>query len=107
MKTLTIFALALFFLTAQPVIAAICPSDAIACTGDDIVRIFGRIANWVGAVIAIVATVMILYAAYLFLTGSEEKIKTARSALLWGIIGIVVAFSAFGIVQFVESLLKP
>ncbi|KKU49534.1 MAG: hypothetical protein UX72_C0052G0007 [Parcubacteria group bacterium GW2011_GWA2_47_10] len=44
----------------------------------------------------VLAFLSILYSAFLFLTsgGSEDKVKSARQALLWGLIGIAVALFA-------------
>lgn len=35
--------------------------------------------------------------------GNEEKLKKAKTILTWGVIGIVVLASVFGIIQFIQS----
>ena len=47
----------------------------------------------------------IIIAGILFLVsgGDAEKIKTARNAFIWGVVGIVVGLLAFSIVSLVRS----
>ena len=51
--------------------------------------------------------IMFILAAFLFATaqGDAEKIKSARSAVIWGIVGVFVALIAFSIVFIVRNLL--
>ncbi|OHA09193.1 MAG: hypothetical protein A3B37_01480 [Candidatus Sungbacteria bacterium RIFCSPLOWO2_01_FULL_59_16] len=63
--------------------------------------------NWFGIFVFIIAILVLLYAAFLFLTGggNEETIKKARSFLIWGLIGIAVALFASGGIEFVINLI--
>jgi|SRR3989344_1680187 len=76
-------------------------------SGDDIIEILKNIRDWFASAFVVVSTVMIIYAAFLFLTAgdSEERLGKAKSSLLWGVIGIIVALFAYGIVELVSSLL--
>jgi len=50
------------------------------------------------------AVIMIIISGFLFLTssGDAEKVKTARTALIWAVIGIVVAIVAYSIPKIVQ-----
>jgi hypothetical protein len=65
----------------------------------DLVKIFGTI-------ILVVAVIMLLYAAFLFITGggNEERIKTARSILIYALIGLAVAILATSAQTIVKGL---
>jgi len=51
--------------------------------------------------------IMFVLAAFLFATaqGDAEKVKSARAAVIWGIVGVFVALVAFSIVFIVRNLL--
>lgn len=63
--------------------------------------------NWFTGIVAIVAVIMILYAAFLFVTagGEEEKLGKAKSYLMYGIVGVAVALLAYGIISIVSTTL--
>lgn len=63
--------------------------------------------NWFQVIIFVVAVIMILYAAFLFVTaaGDEGQVKKARTILIWAVIGIAVAILAFGFQPLVEQFL--
>lgn len=60
---------------------------------------------WV--VFGLIALIAFVISGILFLTaaGNPEKIAQARTAFLWGIVGIVVGIVAFSIVSIIESAL--
>lgn len=62
-------------------------------------------AAWI--VFTAVAVIMFVVAGILFLTahGEPEKIKTARSAVIWGVAGVIVGIAAFSIIGIVGSFL--
>jgi len=76
-------------------------------TVEDLIRILTNIQNWFAAIVGIIGVIMILYAAFLFMTaaGDEEKVKKARGALIWGLVGIGVAILAYAAFSFVMSVL--
>ena len=51
------------------------------------------------------AVIMFVFAGILFLTsmGDPSKITTARNAVIWGVIGIIVAIFAFSIVGLAQG----
>ena len=69
--------------------------------------VISRIVNWITGLFFVAAILYIFYAAYLFLTsgGDEEKIKLAKSQLLYSIIAIAVAMLAGTMRYIVASIL--
>ena len=74
---------------------------------NDFGQLLLKIAQAVGVLIGALGTIMIIVAGILFLTsaGSPEKIGAAKKALIYAIIGIVVAVIAGTIVSIVEEIL--
>jgi len=70
--------------------------------------VISRIVNWLTGLFFVAAILYIFYAAYLFLTsgGDEEKIKTAKTQLLYSIIAIAVALLAGTMRYIVASILS-
>ena len=60
---------------------------------------------WV--VFGLIALIAFVIAGISFLTaaGDPERIKTARTAFMWGIVGIVVGIIAYSIIAIIESAL--
>jgi hypothetical protein len=58
--------------------------------------------------IAMIAVVVIIVAGIRMVTagGNPDQIKTAKSAIMWAIVGLVVALMSFSIVAIVERLIK-
>jgi len=61
----------------------------------------------VAGIIGALATLMIVYSGFLFITsaGSPEKIKNAKTALTYAIIGMIVAGAASAIAAVIKSAL--
>ncbi|MFY9462516.1 MAG: hypothetical protein WAP51_04940, partial [Candidatus Sungiibacteriota bacterium] len=70
--------------------------------------LLNAIAGWFETIIFAIAIIMILVAAFQFLTaaGNEEKVSTARKSLMWGLVGIAVALFARVAKDFVLSALQ-
>ncbi len=77
-------------------------------TTDTIPKLLAKITTVVGTVIASLGTIMIVVAGILYLTsaGSPEKTKTAKTALIYAVIGIAIGVSASLISSVVNSVLK-
>jgi len=58
-------------------------------------------------IFAVFVVVMFVIAGIAFMTaqGDPEKLKTARSAFIWGVVGIAVAIIGYSIVAIVQSAL--
>lgn len=88
------------------------PFVALAQAGprsvDDLIQLVNTIAGWFETIVFLIAIIMILVAAFQFLTaaGNEEKVATARKSLIWGLIGIAVALFARVAKDFVTSALQ-
>jgi len=67
--------------------------------------LFGAIATGVLAIIGGLSTIMIIWAGILYLTsaGNTSQMDTAKKALFYAIIGIVVASGATAIVAFIKT----
>jgi len=67
----------------------------------------GKIETTIWIVFGLVALIMFVIAGILFLTaaGSPEKVQAARSAAIWGVVGVVVGILAYSIVTIVNSFL--
>ncbi|MDO8486456.1 MAG: hypothetical protein Q7S77_02060 [Candidatus Staskawiczbacteria bacterium] len=87
-----------------PVMALAQPGTTISSL-DQLVNAIKR-PLWV--VFGLIALIAFVTAGILFLTanGDPEKIGKARTAFLWGIVGIVVGIVAFSIVTIVETAVK-
>ncbi len=60
---------------------------------------------WV--IFGLIALICFVIAGILFLTsaGDPEKVKLARTAFLWGVVGVVVGILAYSIVAIIETAL--
>ena len=67
----------------------------------DILNLMEKLIVWFQAILFILAVIFILYAAFLFLTsaGDAEKVKTARTVLVYAAVGIGIILLA-GAVEF-------
>ncbi|MBI2639471.1 MAG: hypothetical protein HYW90_01095 [Candidatus Sungbacteria bacterium] len=66
-----------------------------------------QIVRWFTAIIFIIAIIMILVAAFLFITaaGNQERVDMARRTLLYALLGIAVALVAQLAASFVANVL--
>ena len=91
-KILTIAGITTTLLTPLAVFA-----QATTPTGFcSLIQIVNTVAAWFGVIVFILAIIAMLYAAFLYLTGGgdEEKLKTARTVLIYGVVGIAIALLA-------------
>ena len=74
----------------------------------DISALITRILNWIAGIIITIALIMLLFAAFMYLTagGSEDRVGKAKNYLLYAIIGIVVALIAFSVQPFITTILR-
>lgn len=76
---------------------------------DDPMTIVKNITNVAVGVIGVVAVIMIIIGGYQYATsvGDAGKVKNAKNTIMYGIIGMVIAFLAYAIVNFViDGLFK-
>ena len=79
-----------------------CPADLFGDTG-----VFKQITNTILYVVGIVAVIMLIIGGikYVVSGGDSKKVTDAKNTVLYAIIGLVIAFLAFAIVNFVISAL--
>ncbi len=73
----------------------------------NITEIISRVILWLLGVLALVATVVIIYAGVLLTlnAGNEKRVAQAKSTLLWAIVGLVVAIGAFALVNIIQQII--
>jgi len=73
-----------------------------------IVRTIKNLRNWLAGILMIIAVAIILIGAFLYMTsgGDSTKTKAARGWIVGGVVGIVIAGFAFGIVSIVSNLIQ-
>lgn len=74
----------------------------------DVIRIINNVLNWSASVLFVIGAIALIYAAIRFLTsgGSEAAVASAKSALLYAIIGIAVGVIALAIEPFIEGVFR-
>lgn len=79
-----------------------CPRDLFGDTG-----VFKQITNTILYIVGIIAVVMLIIGGvkYLLSGGDAKKVTDAKNTVLYAIIGLVIAFLAFAIVNFVITAL--
>lgn len=71
-----------------------------------ILGVFTMFVQWFFLILIILAVLMLLYGAFLFLTagGDEAKVGQARTTLIWALVGFGVAILAVALLRFVCEL---
>jgi hypothetical protein len=98
-----IFAVLLLAL-GMPQFALAQPIRSIA----DLIGFLNYLARFAFTIFLIIAVIMYIYAAYLFLTatGEEQKLRQAKLTLIWGIVAMAVAILAFSARTLIEAFLR-
>jgi len=73
----------------------------------DLMTIALKVINWMLLIIAMAATIMIIYAGILlvFNGGNESQVSKAKSTLTWAIVGLVVSVGSYALVSIIQGLL--
>lgn len=79
-----------------------CPENLFGDTG-----VFKQITNTILYIVGIIAVIMLIIGGikYVVSGGDAKKVTDAKNTVLYAIIGLVIAFLAFAIVNFVISAL--
>ena len=82
------------------------PEDAPGWYEIDVMDVLENIANWLFAVLLVIAAIFIIVAGYFFVTaaGDPDKSKKARDFVMYALIGVLVGFIAKGLVILVETI---
>ena len=81
------------------------PTDTLPTEANTIWSTIGAITNWLFIILLIGAVIIIIIAAWTFLTagGDTEKTKKARDYIIYALIAIVVAFLAKAVVVLIAT----
>lgn len=76
-------------------------------TVEQILELVGKILGWFATIFWIFAVGAIFYAAFLFLTASDnpERVKKAKKQLLYAVIAIAIGIIAYGVPSLLSSFL--
>jgi hypothetical protein len=98
---------------------AVCFSPALAqanpnltlsnpLNADSLDELVSAIAEWLYLIMIPIAAIIFLYAGamFMFSGGDEDKIKKAKRALFWGVIGVGIIIVGRGIVETIKSFLE-
>lgn len=79
-----------------------CPANLFGGTG-----VFKQVTNTILYIVGVIAVIMLIIGGvkYLISGGDAKKVTDAKNTILYAIIGLVIAFLAFAIVNFVISAL--
>ena len=79
--------------------------SAVQCDGcpDDLYAVFKNITNTVLYVVMIIAVIMLIVGGirYIVSGGDAKKVTDAKNTILYAIIGLIICFLAYAIVNFV------
>ena len=91
-------------------VALLAPLVASAAVNnmDDVLRVLERLISWIFTILLVLATLVTLYAAFLYMSssGDPEKIRTATHTLLYVVIGAVVALVSRGVISLTKQLVQ-
>jgi len=103
--------IAVFGIILTPVLVSaqgisITPEAPPAYGADDVLGILPRIINYAFGFLIAVVVLMIIIAAYMFITagGSSDRITSARKFLMFALIGLAVGVLAQGLVALVRLI---
>lgn len=73
---------------------------------EKIFSVLENIQKFLFGLVLSLAVIFFIYAGFLFLTaqGRPDAIETAKKALFWGLIGVLVAFLARGLVEIIKAI---
>lgn len=79
-----------------------CPADLFGSAG-----VFKQVTNTILYIVGVIAVVMLIIGGikYVISGGDAKKVTDAKNTILYAIIGLVIAFLAYAIVNFVISVL--
>ena len=109
-KIIVLSLLFMFALSASVALAATPPSQKGVDFNDPnkIVTLIQDIALYFQAIVLIIAVIMIMWSAFLWMTsaGDETKVGDARKTLIYALIGIAVVLVAYAAEAFIIKLLS-
>jgi lysylphosphatidylglycerol synthetase-like protein (DUF2156 family) len=83
-------------------------ADPIVSSANGVISIIGGLTNFLWAIFAAVTVIFFIIAGFAFVTsgGDPTKFEKAKKMTLYGVIGVIVALLAGGMVELITSLLE-
>jgi len=108
MKTFLLFFLFVTIIANVAMAQGITIDNPLGSGGKDIPTLIGTIATWLLGIGTVLATIVVLWSAFLFMTsgGSQTRVTQARQTLLYAIIGLAVLMLADGVALLIQNFLK-
>jgi len=74
---------------------------------DSLINVITTVAQWMFGILMALSIVFILYAAFLYVIsqGNEDRIKSAKTILIYAVVGLVVAVLAGGISVVIQEFI--
>jgi len=84
------------------------PSDTGLPSGNDLKTVIANFAKWLLAVFGFLAIISFVVSGIIYLTsiGEKERAETAKKAMIYSIVGVIVGLSGYVIIQAIDSWLK-
>ncbi len=101
---ITVTALAVIWMGMPSVWAAAIPNPIGT---KDFQTVIVRIADFLAVVAIPLTTLMVIFAAYLYLTGgaNPDQIKRAHKAIIWAVVGLIVVLVAKGLSELIQNVI--
>jgi len=94
-------------ISATPPVDPLSPKDNTIDDVNDVKLILEKITNWMFTIFIALAAVMIIYAAFIYLTsGGGEDVSKAHKMLLYSAVAIAVATASRGLVNLTRNFVE-
>ncbi len=105
-SALTVLALPVMAVPVDPPADRSLPATPPATTGAGLLTVIDTVTNWFFAIFTVIAVIMIILAAFQFVTagGDAEKVGEARQKLIWATVGIIIALASKGLVPVIRNI---
>jgi len=82
--------------------------NPLGSAGRDIPTLIDTIATWLLGIGSTIAVIIVIWAAFLFMTsgGNQQKVTQARQTLWYAIIGLTVLLLAKGVTSLIQNFLS-
>jgi len=73
-----------------------------SCSLNDFVRLFANVSQWILGIVGSLALLMFIYGGLMFIisSGNSEKVTKAKEIIIGAVIGLVIVFTSYMIIQF-------
>jgi len=82
--------------------------SGVTLTRSSIIKAFENIRDWLASIAVALGVISMLWGAVMFLTaaGDPQKITSAKSHIVWGLVGVAIAILAYGVFEMMKSFLE-